>query len=127
MSLSSDSQASCITELSESLLLLSLRSHKHCQTYSACDFSKKLNFCRSISMLFSSLAQQTIESIRCREKPVAKSSSVINFSHERLPTSCILYCNKLSLSSLAVSPCNLLLLLQLVVLSPETACFSSFS
>ena len=101
MSLSSDSLVSCTTELSESLLLLSLKSHKHCQSYSASDFSKKLNFCRSISMLFSSLAQQTVESTRCREKPVAKSSPVINFSSERLPASCIWYCNKLSLRDLA--------------------------
>lgn len=90
-------------------------------------FSKKLNFCRIISMLFSSLAQQTIESTRCREKPVAKSSSVINVSCERLPASCIRYCNKLSLRNLAFFPCNLLLSLQLVVLFPETERFNSFS
>ena len=127
MSLSSDSLASRTTELYASLLLLSLKSHKHCQTYSACDFSRKLNFCRSISMLFSSLAQQIIESTRCREKPVAKSSPVINVSCERLPASCIRYCNKLSLRNLAFFPSNLLLSLQLVVLFPETERFNSFS
>ena len=74
---------------------------------------------RSIKRLIN-LAQQTIESTRCQEKPAAKSSPVINFSCEKLPVNCIRYCNTLSPRNLAFFPCNLRLSLQLVVLVPET-------
>lgn len=76
--LSSDSLNSSIAELSELLLLIWLNSHRHCHRCLACDPSKKLNLCRTISMLLMSFTQETIDSINCREKPVTKSSVSVN-------------------------------------------------